>query len=119
MASVFTNAFFAAIMAGIIVAPIFGFQIVRVGMESTIEADWGIILFGMAAVFGFQMVRPVLARAFAGREKSITLPTMTEPVRRGIIFVLIAIALVWPFFTSRGQVDIATLVLIYVMLGLG
>ena len=28
-------------------------------------------------------------------------------------------ALVWPFFGSRGAVDIATLILIYVMLGLG
>jgi branched-chain amino acid transport system permease protein len=44
---------------------------------------------------------------------------MTDSVRRGFIFLLIAIALIWPFFTGRAQVDIATLVLIYVMLGLG
>ena len=29
------------------------------------------------------------------------------------------VALAWPFFGSRGAVDIATLILIYVMLGLG
>src|SRR3546814_9677431 len=40
-------------------------------------------------------------------------------MRHGLIFLLIAIALVWPVFTGRAQVDIATLLLIYVMLGLG
>ena len=32
---------------------------------------------------------------------------------------LIAAALIWPFFTNRSNIDLATLVLIYVMLGLG
>lgn len=119
MANIVKNAFFAAIMAGIIVAPIFGLQIVRVGMESTIEPEWGVILSGMAIVFVFQLVRPVISKVLFGHGKKVSLPTLTEPARRGIIFVLIAIALIWPFFTGRGQVDIATLVLIYVMLGLG
>lgn len=119
MGSLIKNAFFAAIMAGIIVAPIFGFQIVRVGMTSTIEPEWGVILFGMGAVFIFQILRPTIARLLFGHGKTVSLPTLTDPIRRGIIFVLVAIALIWPFFTGRGQVDIATLVLIYVMLGLG
>lgn len=119
MGSIFKNAFFAAIMAGIIVAPIFGFQIVRVGMESTIEPEWGVILTGMGIVFLFQMFRPMFTKVLFGHGKTVSLPTLSDPVRRGIIFVLIAIALVWPFFTGRGQVDIATLVLIYIMLGLG
>lgn len=119
MGSVIKNAFFAAIMAGIIIAPVFGFQIVRAGMSSTIEPEWNVILIGMAVVFVFQLVRPTIGRYLFGRSKSVTLPTISDSVRRGLIFVLIAIALVWPFFTGRGQVDIATLVLIYVMLGLG
>ncbi|MFH7397045.1 ABC transporter permease subunit, partial [Pseudomonas syringae group genomosp. 7] len=32
---------------------------------------------------------------------------------------LMVLALIWPFFGSRGAVDIATLIVIYVMLGLG
>src|SRR5690554_661627 len=119
MGSVIKNAFFAAIMAGIIIAPVFGFQIVRAGMSSTIEPEWNVILIGMAVVFLFQLVRPTIGRYLFGRSKSVTLPTLSDSVRRGLIFVLVAIALVWPFFTGRGQVDIATLVLIYVMLGLG
>ncbi len=47
-------AFFAALLAGIIIAPIFGFQILRVGMDTTLQPDWPIILWGMAIVFVFQ-----------------------------------------------------------------
>ena len=38
-------------------------------------------------------------------------------VQRRIMYVLMLLALVWPFFGSRGAVDIATLILIYAMLG--
>jgi branched-chain amino acid transport system permease protein len=45
----------------------------------------------------------------------LTLPS----TQRWIILGLIVVALAWPFFGSRGAVDIATLILIYIMLGLG
>ncbi|NYT77401.1 high-affinity branched-chain amino acid ABC transporter permease LivM [Alcaligenaceae bacterium] len=120
MGSHIKNALFAAVMAGVIIAPIFGVQIVRVGMETALETEWGYVLWGMAIVFVFQLlVRPALGRLLGGTKTRRQLPAMSEPVRRGLIFLLIAIALIWPFFTGRAQVDIATLVLIYVMLGLG
>ncbi|NGM88027.1 high-affinity branched-chain amino acid ABC transporter permease LivM [Parapusillimonas sp. SGNA-6] len=113
------NALIAAFMAGVIIAPIFGLQITRSGMQTHLEPEWNTVLFGMAIVFVFQVIRPYLARLFGKRGKMRSLPVMTDSVRRGFIFLLIAIALIWPFFTGRAQVDIATLVLIYVMLGLG
>ncbi|MGB3288870.1 MAG: high-affinity branched-chain amino acid ABC transporter permease LivM [Burkholderiaceae bacterium] len=113
------NALIAAFMAGVIIAPVFGLQIVRSGMQTHLQPEWNMILGGMAIVFVFQVVRPFLARLFKRGGKPRSLPVMTEPVRRGMIFLLIAIALIWPFFTGRAQVDIATLVLIYIMLGLG
>src|SRR3546814_19486125 len=89
-------------------------------MQTHLKPEWNMILGGMAIVFVFQIIRPFLGRLFKrGNSKSRTMPVLTEPMRRGLIFLLIAIALVWPFFTGRAQVDIATLVLIYVMLGLG
>ncbi len=45
----------------------------------------------------------------------LTLPS----TQRWIILALVMLALVWPFFGSRAAVDIATLILIYVMLGIG
>src|SRR3546814_546281 len=113
------NALIAAFMAGVIIAPIFGLQIVRSGMQTHLKPEWNMILSGMAIVFIFQMIRPAFGRVFKSSGKKRSLPVLTEPMRRGLIFLLIAIALVWPFTTGRAQVDIATLVLIYVMLGLG
>lgn len=113
------NALIAAIMAGVIIAPIFGLQIVRSGMQTHLKPEWNMILSGMAIVFIFQMIRPAFGRVFKSSGKKRSLPVLTEPMRRGLIFLLVAIALVWPFTTGRAQVDIATLVLIYVMLGLG
>lgn len=113
------NAFMAAIMAGIIIAPVFGLQIVRVGMQSTIVPEWDMIIYGMAIVFGFQLIRPLLGKLLSKRTKKISMPTINDQARRGLIFLLIAIALIFPFFSGRAQVDIATLVLIYIMLGLG
>ncbi|NYT85975.1 high-affinity branched-chain amino acid ABC transporter permease LivM [Pollutimonas harenae] len=113
------NALIAAVMAGVIIAPVFGLQIVRSGMQTHLKPEWNMILSGMAIVFIFQMIRPVFGRVFKSSGKKRSMPVLTEPMRRGLIFLLIALALVWPFTTGRAQVDIATLVLIYVMLGLG
>src|SRR5690606_1019038 len=113
------NALIAAIMAGVIIAPIFGLQIIRSGMQTHLKPEWNMILSGMAIVFIFQVIRPAFGRVFKSSGKKRSMPVLTEPMRRGLIFLLIAIALVWPFTTGRAQVDIATLVLIYVMLGLG
>ncbi|NYT83176.1 high-affinity branched-chain amino acid ABC transporter permease LivM [Alcaligenaceae bacterium] len=113
------NALIAAFMAGVIIAPIFGLQIVRSGMQTHLDPEWDMVLFGMAIVFVFQMIRPLFSRVLKRGEKKRAMPVLPDSVRRGLVFLLIAFALIWPFFTGRAQVDIATLVLIYVMLGLG
>lgn len=52
---------------------------------------------------------------------SFKLPTQEDNPKlyRLLISFVLAAALIWPFIVSRGAVDIATLALIYVMLGLG
>src|SRR5690606_31505678 len=113
------NAVIAAIMAGVIIAPVFGLQIVRSGMQTHLKPEWNMILSGMAIVFIFQMIRPALGRVCKSSGKKRSMPVRSDSMRRGLVLLLIAIALVWPFTSGRAQVDIATLVLIYVMLGLG
>src|SRR5690554_4396261 len=120
MGSQIKNAFIAALMAGIIIAPVYGLQIVRSGMQSHIEPQWDLVLIGMGIVFVFQaFIRPTISRALGARKGSIRMPVLNDKARRASIMLLIAIALIWPFFTGRPEVEIATLVLIYVMLGLG
>lgn len=114
----FSNAFIAAVLAGIIVAPVFGLQIVRAGMNTHLESDWQIILIGMALVFVVQLIRPSINRTKV-RESRWTLPKLSMQHKKILLYIVIAYAVVWPFFGGRAQVDIATLVLIYIMLGLG
>lgn len=119
MAKRIQHAFFAALLAGVIIAPIFGFQILRVGMQTTLQPDWPMIFWGMGLVFVFQLIRPSLLSLLAKRQQSFSLPRLNDKTRQVALFFIIIGALIWPFFSGRAEIDIATLVLIYVMLGLG
>ncbi len=113
------NAFIAALMAGVIIAPVFGLQILRRGGQETyLQPDWKMIFGGMLVIFLVQLAKPLLKRK-PDAQPLFKLPVITDSIRKKALWVLIAFALIWPFFTGRAQVDIATLVLIYVMLGLG
>jgi len=86
------------------------------------EVRWNWIAAGCAVVFIFQMLRPLIQRGM----KKVSGPALVLPGIDGstakqklFLLVLIIAAVAWPFVVSRGTVDIATLTLIYVMLGLG
>ncbi|WP_323017453.1 high-affinity branched-chain amino acid ABC transporter permease LivM [Castellaniella sp.] len=115
----FKNSLIAAIMAGVIIAPVYGLQILRRGQETYLQPDWTMIIGGMLLVFVIQMLRPLIKGRKTGAVPRFTLPAFSDKTRHKAIMVLVLFAVVWPFFTGRAQVDIATLVLIYVMLGLG
>lgn len=121
MSRTLSHAIVASILAGIIVAPIFGFQIIRVGATTQLQPDWPMIFIGMGLVFIVQLFKPYLVRVFkrTAHTRPLAMPSLSAPVRKVLLFVLLALALIWPFFSGRAQVDIATLVLIYIMLGLG
>ena len=108
----------AAVLTAILVTPIFGLHLLRVGYRIELQADWMPVLLAALAVFVFQMLRPAMARQL----KAVpwpTLPQIQPDQQRKATFALLVLALAWPFIGSRGAVDIATLALIYVVLGLG
>ncbi|SHF50533.1 L-leucine ABC transporter membrane protein/L-isoleucine ABC transporter membrane protein/L-valine ABC transporter membrane protein [Lampropedia hyalina DSM 16112] len=130
MANTVKNAFIAALMTAIIITPVFGLQLVRQGAQTTLEPQWGLVALGCSLVFVLQLIKPALGKVF-GRLR-IGLPTVAAgPSTRKHLWLgglLIAVAIAWPFLGivapglgigSRSQVDIATLVMIYIMLGLG
>ncbi|MDU3745756.1 MAG: high-affinity branched-chain amino acid ABC transporter permease LivM, partial [Escherichia coli] len=70
----------------------------------------------------FQLVRP----AFQKGLKSVSGPKFILPAIDGstvkqklFLVALLVLAVAWPFMVSRGTVDIATLTMIYIILGLG
>lgn len=118
MRATINNAFIAAGMTAIIITPVFGLQLFRQGSQTQLESHWGMVALGCAIVFVLQLLKPALGKLF-GQVNLPKAPPLAPKGQKILGFLLILIALAWPFFGSRSQVDIATLVLIYVMLGLG
>jgi len=124
------HAIFTAIITFIVAFPLLGLNLVTGGTSISIEgADsttFAYIAAAVAIVFFFQLFRD----SIMGQFKSLPKPSInlgisnlnTQQRTRAESWVtaaIIVIAIVWPFFVSRGSIDLATLVLIYVMLGLG
>ncbi|MDR2990978.1 MAG: high-affinity branched-chain amino acid ABC transporter permease LivM, partial [Burkholderiaceae bacterium] len=112
------NAVLAAILTAVLTVPILGLQLQLQGYHVTLAPNWRPVWIAVAAVFLFQLFKPWLA----GAKKAVKLPSLPAlgaNWQRTIIWVLLAVGVVWPFFGSRGAVDVATLALIYVILGLG
>ncbi|PWC10878.1 high-affinity branched-chain amino acid ABC transporter permease LivM [Brenneria roseae subsp. americana] len=120
------NAIFSAFMLLVLAAFLMGMQLGLDGTKLVVrgadEVRWYWIGAGCIVVFFFQLIRPFF---LAGMKKfsgpSLVLPSFdgSTPRQKLLAALLIIAAVTWPFLVSRGTVDIATLTLIYVMLGLG
>ena len=121
MAENLKSAIFAAVLTAVMVIPIFGLQLIRQGAQTIIVPDWEFVIMGVAAVFVVQLVKPYIFKniASAGKKSRWALPVLKPRTINLLLLLVVVLAAIWPFFSSRSHVDIATLVLIYVMLGLG
>ncbi|WP_343678582.1 high-affinity branched-chain amino acid ABC transporter permease LivM [Comamonas testosteroni] len=112
------DALIATVMTAIVVTPIFSLHLERAGVRTVIAPDWSMTGWACLAIFVVQMLKPL----FAGKLPRLNLPAvpqMKSGTRNVVIFVVLMMAASWPFFAGRNAVDIATLAMIYVMLGLG
>ncbi len=127
----FVPALIAGIVTLILAFPLLGLNLVADGLSLVIEgADaktLRYIVFAALAVFLFQLFKeklggivssiPLPRKAYG--QASVVSQAQRDKRERLFTIIVVALALIWPFFASRGNVDLATLVLIYVMLGLG
>lgn len=125
----FKSALFSALLVWAVAYPILGLKLTIVGVNievhNTTAFTLGVIalcslLMFLRVLFSDQLsaawkASPSLPKVPGSTTNFLTLPS----TQRWIILGLVIIALIWPFYGSRGAVDIATLILIYVMLGLG
>ena len=123
------SAFFSALLVLAVAYPILGLKLEIVGVNLAVIGTSNTTLFAIFACAVAMFLRVLFHEPIAAAWRStpsmplipakasnfLTLPS----TQRWIILGLILVALIWPFFGSRGAVDIATLILIYVMLGLG
>ncbi len=126
----FRHALFCAVVTLIISWPILGLNLEAQGINVTLTgADTSTVvavILAAIAVFVFQLFRdPIMGgiRNLPGLKPRPHREPMAENRRAKmesrILTGIIVLALFWPFFVSRGSVDLATLVLIYIMLALG
>ncbi|UZE96864.1 high-affinity branched-chain amino acid ABC transporter permease LivM [Alkalimarinus alittae] len=127
----FIPALIAGVVTFVLAFPLLGLNIVSDGLTPRLEGAESTTLIYIAlaslAVFFFQLWKesiisiakniPLPRKAYAS--SVATSQAQRDKRERIFTFVVLALALAWPFFASRGNVDLATLVLIYVMLGLG
>jgi branched-chain amino acid transport system permease protein len=115
------GAFAAALATIILTAPILGLQLTLDGYQVVLQQHWRPVWVAAAVVFVFQLVKPLFQRAVGkvGGARTSARPVLGARQQRVAIWVLLAFGLVFAFVGSRGAVDVATLALIYVILGLG
>ncbi|MGO4746694.1 high-affinity branched-chain amino acid ABC transporter permease LivM [Serratia quinivorans] len=120
------NALIATLVLFVMASFLMGMQLSLDGTKLVVhgaaEVRWMWIGIGCVIVFFFQLLRPLMQQGL----KKISGPTWVLPSFDGttarqklLAAAIIVAAVAWPFLVSRGTVDIATLTLIYVMLGLG
>ncbi|HLT13607.1 MAG TPA: high-affinity branched-chain amino acid ABC transporter permease LivM [Marinobacter sp.] len=126
----FKHALFCAIVTIIIAYPILGLNLVAqgttVGLEGATPGTVISVILAAVVVFLFQLFRDNIM-ASLGKLPKLNPLSGREPMPQAkrvkmeswVLTGIIVLALFWPFFVSRGSVDLATLVLIYVMLALG
>jgi len=123
------SAFFSALLVWAVAYPVLGLKLSIDGIKLIVEGASTTTLLIIAACSVLMFLRVLFnAQISAAWRASPKVPSMpagasdflTQPkTQRWILLGLIVVAFIWPFYGSRGAVDLATLVLIYVMLGLG
>ena len=122
-------ALFAAAIVVVLSGMLLGVRLQQDGVNLILtgagpDVQWKIALAALL-IFVFNLLREPLTYLWNRLPDRPSMPyrlsLMAElpAIRRLFWCFLLAGALVWPFFGNRSQIDLATLVLIYVMLGLG
>ncbi len=124
----FYSALFAAGITLILTCLMLGVKLSSEGTQLRVvgasEAQWAWILAGISIVFLSQLLRDQISAVTAGiprpdLAKLLPAPSVRARLKPWLIAAVVVALVIWPFMVSRGSVDLATLTLIYVMLGLG
>ena len=115
------GALISTVLTALVVIPIFGLHLERAGVRTVVVPRWDTVAWACALVFAVQLLRPWLAMLLPRLPHlpRPQLPAVNDRQRQGLVLAVALIAVSWPFFAGRNAVDIATLAMIYVMLGLG
>ena len=130
MRRVLPEALLAAALTAVLLIPIFGLRIRVDGVHVTLNQTPTPVIVAVVIVFLLRLFHGPLGN-FWNRLRippswwdnpvstALRQPERQHRLQKAAWIVLLLAAVIWPFTASRGAVDIMTLALIYVMLGLG
>ena len=115
----------AAVIAALLALPMLGFRLLDAAGGITLDYRFQLVAYAAGIVFAgrlaIQLARTAIARR--PRTKAESRLAVFRPKagqgQRYAAYALLAVALILPLLTDRNIVDKATLILIYVMLGVG
>ncbi|AJQ50892.1 MULTISPECIES: high-affinity branched-chain amino acid ABC transporter permease LivM [Pseudomonas] len=123
------QAFFSALLVWAVAFPVLGLKLSIDGISLVVHSQGSFTLSIIAVCSVLMFLRVLFDKQWSSvmgsrSDRKLIPPAVSNyltlpKTQRYVIIGLIVAALVWPFFGSRGAVDIATLILIYVLLGLG
>ena len=123
------EALLAAMLTAVLAVPIFGLRIHVDGINVSLDRTPTPVVVAVVIVFLLRLFQGPLRAAWARARPpaawrnplaDVLRRTRQQPRYRTLLWMLLLIAaVIWPFTASRGAVDVMTLALIYVMLGLG
>ncbi|NMQ19367.1 high-affinity branched-chain amino acid ABC transporter permease LivM [Candidatus Competibacter phosphatis] len=123
------EALLAAMLTAVLAVPIFGLRIHVDGIDVSLDRTPTPVVVAVVIVFLLRLFQGPLRAAWARARPpaawrnplaDVLRRTRQQPRYRTLLWMLLLIAaVIWPFTASRGAVDVVTLALIYVMLGLG
>lgn len=116
----FINAVIAAVLTFFITLPILGVHLHQSAQGLSLSGQWQFSLYAAIFIFIAQLLLPLRIRAKKAlpHENRFRVAAFIENHRAWVLALLIVIAFFVPVFGSRGAINVATLALIYVMLGL-
>ena len=122
------QALFSAALVWAVAYPVLGLKLAFSGVTLQVQNASSTTLLIIAVCSLLMFLRVLFAEQIGGMRRESGKPLVSQKTSDFLtrpktqawgLAALIVLAFVWPFFGSRGAVDIATLILIYVMLGLG
>ena len=130
-----TNALISSLVFLILASLMMGVQLIPDGTSITLKLADPVrleaVLVALGVLFFFQLFRNPIVGNWKKVIQTLPLPEQgaaemlqtqgeKHPRLKYLTFsLLLAGLIIWPFYASRGSVDLATLALIYIMLGLG
>ena len=123
------QAFFSALLVWAVAFPVLGLKLSIDGIRLIVHSQGNFTIAIIAVCSVLMFLRVLFDKQWSAvmgsrSERKLVPPSVSNfltlpKTQRWVILGLVVVALVWPFFGSRGAVDITTLILIYVLLGLG